>query len=86
MSKGITLLEQIAKFNEDIRERRRKSTDPKTWKAFKTLFHRDHQYQRIVVPTAGKGGYTAAVKNIYSVPPTPPEEHHKAIDSINTIV
>ena len=32
------------------------------------------------------GGYTAAVKNIYGVPiPAPPEEHNKAIDSLQDI-
>ena len=38
------------------------------------------------VTTAEKGGYTAALHNIYSGPPPPPEEHHEAINQINTIV
>ena len=33
-----------------------------------------------------KGGYTEVVQNIYSIPPYQPEEHHKAIDSLYTIV
>ena len=36
--------------------------------------------------TAGKGGYIAAVHNIYVVPPPPPEYDHKPIESINKIV
>ena len=50
------------------------------------LFHQSHQEQIIVVPTAGKEGYTATVQNIYGIPPPPPEEHHEAIEDIQTIV
>ena len=39
-----------------------------------------------MVTTAGKGGYTVAVHNIYSTPPPQPEEHHDAIDSPKTVV
>ena len=38
-----------------------------------------------MVTTAGKGGYTVAVQNIYGVPPPPPEEHHESINHISTI-
>ena len=38
------------------------------------------------VITTEKGGYTAVVKNIYGITPPPPEEHHKAIDNLNTTV
>ena len=35
---------------------------------------------------AGKGGYTAAFQNIYSVPsPAPPEEHNVSIESLHVI-
>ena len=36
--------------------------------------------------TAGKWIYTAAVQNIYSVPPFPLEEHHEAIGKLNNII
>ena len=38
------------------------------------------------VTTAGKGGYTMAVQNIYSVLPPPTEEHYEAIDNLNTVI
>ena len=40
----------------------------------------------IVFTTLWKGGYIAAVKNIYGIPLPPQEEHHNAIDNFNTIV
>ena len=73
VSKVITLLSQIIILNEYIREWRHHSTDQKTWSKFKIFFHQAHREKIKVVKTAGKGGYTAAVKNIYGVPPTPPE-------------
>ena len=36
--------------------------------------------------TLRKRGYTVAVQKMYVVPPPSPEDHHKAIDQINTIV
>ena len=45
-----------------------------------------HQEQRRAITTVGKGGYTAAVHNIYSVPSNPPEEHHETVNNLNTIV
>ena len=53
---------------------------------FKTLFQQAHREQRRAVATAGKGGYTAAVQNIHGVSPRPPEEHHEAIENLNTII
>ena len=40
----------------------------------------------VAVTTAGKWIYTAAVQNIYSVPPFPPEDHHEAIGNLNNII
>ena len=74
VSKGITLLTQMAMFNEDTIEWRRQSTDQKTWAKFKIFFHQDRFEQRKVV------------QKIYGVTPTPTEYHHEAIDHINTIV
>ena len=31
-------------------------------------------------------GYTATVQNIYGAPPHPPEDHHKVIEDIQTVV
>ena len=45
------------------------------------IFHQSHREQRRAVTTAGKGGYIAAVKNIYGLLPPPPEDHHKPIDN-----
>ena len=67
--KGITLLAQTATFNKDIREWRQHTTNIKTWDTFKTFFHKSHCEQRREFATAGKGGYTTAVKIIYGVPP-----------------
>ena len=39
-----------------------------------------------MVTTIGKVAYTAEVKNIYGVPPPPPEDNQKAIENLNTIV
>ena len=39
-----------------------------------------------MVSTTGKGGYTAAIQNIYGVPPPPPADHHEAIYNLNTSV
>ena len=36
--------------------------------------------------TAGKGGCTTAVQNIYVLPPPQPEYHHKSIELLNTTV
>ena len=56
------------------------------WSKYKLFFHRYHQEQRIAVKTAGKGGYTTTLQNVYGAPPPPTEEHHKAIEYIQTIV
>ena len=42
--------------------------------------------QRRSYTTAGKGGYTLAVQNIYVILSPPPEEHHEGIENLNTIV
>ena len=39
-----------------------------------------------MVTTAVKVGYTATLQNIYSEPPSSPEDHHEAIEYIQTIV
>ena len=70
-SKGITLLAQSVKFNEKIRERRRKQTELNTWASFKTFFHREHLYNIRAVTTAGKWEYAMVVHNIYAAPHTP---------------
>ena len=72
VSKEITLLAHTSTFNEDIREWRGKTTDLKRWDGFKNFFHQAYLEQRRAVTTAGKGGYTAVVQNIYGVPPPPP--------------
>ena len=69
---GITLLTQTARFNNYIREWRRKPTELNMWENFKTFFHQAHREQWRAVITAGKGGYTTAVQNIYSVSPPAP--------------
>ena len=85
VSNGITLLAQTTVFNKYIQEWKRQTTDQKTWAQYKIFLHRAHREQIIAVTTVGKGGYTAAVQNIYGVPPPPPEEHHKAINDLHTI-
>ena len=50
------------------------------------LFSPAHREQKISVTTAGKGGYTVKVKNIYGAPPPYPEEHHEVIKDMQTIV
>ena len=85
VSKGITLLDQTAMFNKDIREWRYKIIELKKWSNYKTFFHQSHCKHRRAFTTAGKGGYTLAVQNIYGVPAPPPEEHHEEVDHINTI-
>ena len=85
MSKGITLLAQTGIFNDNICEWRRKTTDQNTWAKYKLFFHRAHWEQRRAVTTAGKGGYTVTVQNVYISPPPPPEEHHETIEDIQTI-
>ena len=79
MYKGINLLYQTGIFNDGIREWGRQTTDQKTWDKYELLFHRYQQEQRGAVTTAGKGGYTATVQNVYGAPPPPPEEHYEAI-------
>ena len=86
ISKLIALLAQTGIFNDDIREWRKQSADLKTWAKYKLFFHQSHQEQKRAVTTAGKGGYTATVQNIYSAPPPSPEEHHEATEDIKTIV
>ena len=72
VSKGINLLSQTKMFNEDIIEWRHQTINQKTWAQFKILFRQSHREQRKAVTTAGKGGYTVAVQNIYGVPPPTP--------------
>ena len=86
MSKRITLLAQTGIFNNDICEWRQKNTDKKAWEKYKLLFQRSHQEPRIAATAEGKGGYTVTAQKIYGAPPTPPEEHHEAIDYIQTIL
>ena len=85
VSKGTKFLAHMYTFNKDIREWRRQTTNLKTWTTFKIFFHQAHREQRRAVTTTGKEGYTAAVQNIYGARPTPPEEHQKAIENLNTI-
>ena len=80
VSKGITLMAQIAIFNKDIREWRCQATDQRSWEKFKIFFHQSHREKRKVVTIARKGGYIVTVQNIYCVPPNPPEEHNEEID------
>ena len=84
--KGITLLSQTGFFNDDIQEWRRQSSYLKTWRKYKLFFHQLHREQKIAATTAGKGGYTTAVKNIYGAPPPPQEKHHEVIEDIQTTV
>ena len=86
VSKGITLLAQTAVFNGDIQYWRRQTTDQKTWAHYKLFPHRAHREHRRAVTTSVKGGYTAAVQNIYGILPPPPEDHHEEINDIQTIV
>ena len=72
VSKGITLLAHMEIFNNNIRDWQCQTSDQNTWEKFKILFHRAHSEQRKAVTTAGKGGYTEAVKNIYGVTTHPP--------------
>ena len=69
VSKGITLMAHMAIFNEVIREWQRQATKQKTWAKFKIFFHQANCEQLKAVTNAGKGGYTAAIKNIFGVPP-----------------
>ena len=45
-----------------------------------------HSDQRREVTNSVKGRHTMALPNIHGVLPPPPEEHHEAIDSLNTTV
>ena len=75
----------MAVFNNNIREWRHKTTNLKTWLHYKLFLRQAHQEKIRVVTIAGKGGYTAAVQNIYGVLPPPTEENHETINSIHTI-
>ena len=77
---------QTGIFNDNIREWRRQSTDLKMWAIYKEFSHLAHREQKSAVTTAGKGGYTAIVQNIYGAPPPSPEEHHEVLEEIQTIV
>ena len=85
VSKGITLLEKTEMSNKNIREWRRQTTDQNTWTHYNIFFRQYHCKQSRAVTTAGKGQYTAAVQNIYGVPPPPAEEHNGKIDNLHTI-
>ena len=85
VSKGIIFLSPMAMFNEDIREWRHQTTDQNIWENHKIFFHQAHHEQRRAVTTAGKGGYTVAVKNIYGAPPLSPEKYNEAINNLHTI-
>ena len=84
ISKGMTFLAQTGIFNDDIREWRRKSADLKTWEKY-NFFHRVHREQKRALTTALKGGSTATVQNIYSVPPLSLEEPNELIENTQTI-
>ena len=56
-------------FTNNIREWHLESTKLKTWATPKVFLHWAHKNQRREVTTTGKGGHTAAVQNIYGVPP-----------------
>ena len=56
-------------FTNNIREWHLESTKLKTWATLKVFLHWAHKNQRREVTTTGKGGHTAAVQNIYGVPP-----------------
>ena len=73
-------------FNEYIWEWFRQSANLKTWASSKKLFQREHREQRRAVTTVGKGTHTVEIQNIYGVPPSPPAEHHKSIESLHKIV
>ena len=79
-------MSQTVIFNDEIGEQQWQPTDQKTWEKLKIFFRQAHRDQRKAVTTAGKGGYTTEVQNIYGVPPPTSEEYHKVIDHINTIV
>ena len=83
--KGVTLLEQLAMFNEDIREWRRQITDQKTWAHINIFFHLSHRDQRKEGNNPRKRGIRHVSTKYYGVPPTPSEEHHETIYHISTI-
>ena len=62
VSKGVTILEQTATFNKDIREWRQQKKDLKTWATFKTISYQAHREEIRVVTTAEKGEYTAGLQ------------------------
>ena len=72
--------------NNYIRECRRQTNDQNTWATYKTFLHQAHREQSRAVTTAEKGGYATVVQNIYGVPPPHTEEHHEAVDNLNTTV
>ena len=84
-SKVITLLAQMG-----ISMMTSESGDynpPTSRRGQNTIFlHQAHLEQKREVATAGKGGYTTTVQNIYCAPPTSPEEHHEVIEDIQKIV
>lgn len=65
ISKGITLLRQTAVFNGDICRWKALPAAEKTWENFKRFFHRVHKENRKATVTAGEGGYSATVNNIF---------------------
>ena len=86
VSKCITILAQTAMLNKDIREWRRETTNQKTWVNYNTFYRQACREKRRETTTTGRWGHTVAIKKIYGVPTTPPEEHHEAIDNLHTIV
>ena len=83
VSKGITLIEQTATFNKDIRYWRWQTTNLNKWDVLKTFSHQSHLEQSREATTALKGESTAAVQNIYGVPVPPPEDHYRVIKNWN---
>ena len=58
---------------------------PQDMGRFQKKFRQYYREQRKAVTITEKGEDTAGVHNIYSVPPTPSEEHHEAISNLNAI-
>ena len=76
-------MSQTEHFINSISKWKRQSADLKTWAISP---HRANQEHKKAVTTTGKGGYTVTVQNTYGEPPTSPEDHHEAIEDIQTIV
>ena len=83
ISKGITALEQMGILTRTLESGDDNPPASSRWQDI-YFSYRVHQDQKRAVTAAGKGGYTATVKNIYGAPPPSPEYQNEVIKDIQT--